>query len=101
MLRSDFTKSTKPRITLSEYYEEDYLMGKYHNQYPTEKTKKMWFQLRKTIENTFDDIEFRQKKIYGGYYLQDDGSSVCTLEALKTKIVLNYSTSNMSLIETF
>lgn len=97
---TDLTKSTKPRITLSEYLEEDYLAGKYHNQFPTEETKKLWSQLREAIENTFDDVEFRQKKIYGGYYLRDDGSSVCTLEATKNKIVLNYSTSDMNLIET-
>lgn len=97
---TDSPKSSKPRITLSEYIEEDYLAGKYHNQYPTSETKKLWNQLKETIENIFEDVEFRQKKIYGGYYLRDGGSSVCTLEALKSKIVLNYSTSNTSLIET-
>lgn len=98
-LGSDPAKSTKPRITLSEYIEEDYLAGKYHNQRLTEETKKLWVQLKDAIEDTFDGVEFRQKKIYGGYYLQDGGSSVCTLEALKTRIILNYSTSDMDLIE--
>ena len=96
----DLPKSNKPRISLSEYVEEDYLAGKYHNQYPTDSTKKLWNQLKERIENTFEDVEFRQKKIYGGYYLRDGGSSICTLEVLKNKIVLNYSTSDMSLIET-
>lgn len=96
---TDSTKTIKVRTTLSEYIEEDYLAGKYHNQYPTEETKKLWHKLKETIENTFEDIEFRQKKIYGGYYLRDGGSSICTLEALKNKIVLNYSTSNMTLLD--
>ena len=97
---SGSTKSSKPRITLSEYIEEDYLAGKYHSQYPTTDTKKLWSQLRKEIEDTFDGVEFRQKKIYGGYYLRDGGSSICTLEASKVKIVLQYSTKDMNLIET-
>lgn len=96
----DNLKSSNARITLSEYVEEDYLAGKYHNQYPTEEIKKLWNKLKETIENTFEDIEFKQKKIYGGYYLKDGGFSICTLEALKNKIILNYSTSNMTLLET-
>ncbi len=95
----DSPKSNKPRITLSEYIEEDYLAGKYHNQYPTDETKKLWNQLKETIENTFEDVEFVQKKIYARYSLRDGGSSICTLEALKNKIVLNYSTSDMTLLE--
>jgi predicted transport protein len=96
----DSTKSPKIRTTLSEYIEEDYLAGKYHNQYPTDETKKLWTQLKETIENTFEDVEFVQKKIYARYSLKDGGSSICTLEALKNKIVLNYSTSDMTLLET-
>ena len=96
----DSPKSNKPRITLSEYIEEDYLAGKYHNQYPTEEIKKLWNQLKETIENKFEDIEFIQKKIYARCSLRDGGSSICTLEALKNKIALNYSTSNMTLLET-
>ena len=93
------TEKTRSVTRLSEYVEEDYLDGKYHKQYPTENTKRLWNQLKEIIEETFEDVEFRQKKIYGGYYLRDGGSSVCTLEALKNKIVLCYSTSNMSLLE--
>ncbi|MCH7646983.1 MAG: hypothetical protein IIA83_00030 [Thaumarchaeota archaeon] len=89
----------KTRITLSEYDEDDYLNGKYHGQYPTENTKRLWYQLKKLIEDTFEDTEFRQKKIYAGYYLRDDGSSICTLEAFKNKIILCYSTSNRNLLE--
>ncbi len=93
-------KSTKVRIRLSEYTEEEYLTGKYHNQHPTDEIKKLWGELKKTIEKIFEDVEFKQRKIYGGYYLRDGGSSICTLEALKTKITLNYSTSDMTLLET-
>jgi predicted transport protein len=96
----DSTKSYKPRITLSEYVEKDYLAGKYHNQYPTDETKKLWNELKEIIENTFEDIEFIQKKIYARYSQRDSGSSICTLEVLKNKIILNYSTSDMTLLET-
>jgi len=89
----------KTRTTLSEYVEEDYLNGKYHSQYPTDHIKELWNKLKETIEETFDDIEFRQKKIYGGFYLRDDGGSVCTLEALKNRIMLCYSTSKTNVIE--
>jgi len=92
-------KSVKPRMMLTEYLEEDYLAGKYHNQFPTDQTKRIWILIRQEIENTFDDLDFKQKKIYGGYYLRDDGSSICTLEATKNKIILNYSTSDMKLLE--
>lgn len=92
-------KQDRSRTILSEYVEEDYLAGKYHNQRLTEETKKLWRQLKGTIEDTFDGVEFKQKKIYGGYYLQDGGSAICTLEALKTRIILNYSTSDVNLIE--
>ena len=85
---------------IAEFTEEDYLAGKYHNQYPTEEIKHLWKQLKRTIENTFDDVEVRQKKTYGGYYLQDIGSSICTLVAIKNKITLGYATKNMDLIET-
>ena len=98
-VKSKDTEKTKTITRLSEYVEEDYLDGKYHNQHPTEDTKKLWYQLKKTIEDTFEDVEFRQKKIYGGYYLRDGGSAVCTLEAIKTKILLCYSTSDVSLLE--
>lgn len=92
------TKSTKPSIPI--YSEDDYLAGKYHNQYPTDETKKLWSQLRETIENTFEDIEFVQKKIYARYSLVDGGSSICSLKALKNKIVLGYSTRDMTLLDT-
>ena len=98
-VKSKDTEKTRTIIRLSEYVEEDYLDGKYHNQHPTEDTKKLWNQLKETIEDTFEDVEFRQKKIYGGYYLRDGGSAVCTLEARKNDILLSYSTSDMSLLE--
>ena len=94
------SKSSKARTRLSEYIEENYLAGKYHSQFPTEETKKLWNQLKNAIEDTFEDIEFRQKKIYGGYYLRDGGSLICTLEIRKTQINLSYSTGNITLLET-
>ena len=88
------------KITLLEYTEEDYLAGKYDGTHPTEETKALWNQLRGKIEDEFEDIEFRQKKVYAGYYLKDGGSSVCTLEASRTKILLSFATTDMTLLET-
>lgn len=88
----------KTRITLAEYDEEDYLAGKYHNQYPTQETKSLYFKLKNAILDNFDKLEYRQKKIYAGFYSKDDGSCICTLEVLKNKIILTYSTSKKGLL---
>ena len=93
--------SSKPktRIVLPEYFEMDYLDGKYHDKYPTNNVKQLWNKLKNHIEDNFEDIEFKQRKIYGGYYLKDDGSTICTLEAFKSKIALCYSTRESNLLE--
>lgn len=88
----------KTRIALAEYDEEDYLAGKYHNQYPTQETKSLYFKLKNAILDNFDKLEYRQKKIYAGFYSKDDGSCICTLEVLKNKIILTYSTSKKGLL---
>lgn len=88
----------KPRISLAEYSEEDYLAGKYHNQYPTQETKNLYFKLKNTILDNFEELEYKQKKIYAGFYSKGDGSCVCTLEVLKNKIILTYSTSKKDLL---
>ena len=98
-MKSIDSEKPKTRITLSEYVEEDYLDGKYHGAYPTDDIKQLWHKLKETIEETFDDAEFRQKKFYGGYYLRDDGSSICTLEVRKNEIKLCYSTNKIDLLE--
>ena len=95
---SNSVKPTTSRIT--EFTEEDYLAGKYYNSCPTKETKDLWKQIKHAIEDTFDDVEFKQKKTYGGYYLQDRGSSVCSLVAFKDKVSLVYSTTDMDLFET-
>lgn len=88
----------KPRLTLSEYNEDDYLAGKYHGQYPTQEIKNLYFKLKNTILDKFDKLEYKQKKIYAGFYSKDDGSCICTLEVLKSRIILTYSTSKKGLV---
>ncbi|MGH2612766.1 MAG: hypothetical protein ACRDFB_06915 [Rhabdochlamydiaceae bacterium] len=88
----------KPRIALAEYNEDDYLAGKYHNQYPTQETKNLYFKLKSVILDNFDKLEYKQKKIYAGFYSKNDGSCICTLEVLKNKIILTYSTSKKGLL---
>lgn len=85
---------------IAEFTEEDYLAGKYYNSCPTKETKDLWKQIKHAIEDKFDDVEFRQKKTYGGYYLQDIGSSICALVAFEKKVSLVYSTTDMDLLET-
>ena len=90
----------KSRITLAEYDEDQYLEGKYHNQHPTPKTKNLYFKLKNVILDNFGKLEYKQKKIYAGFYSKDDGSCICTLEVFKHKIMLTYSTSKMDLLPT-
>ena len=91
----DSVKS-KAKNALPVYAEEDYLAEKNLN----EEIKKLWVELKNRIESMFDDVEFKQKKVYSSYRLKGDGHSICTLEACKNKIVLTYSTSDMTLLET-
>jgi len=93
----------KPIIRLEEYSEEDYLIGKYSrsgskNLKP--EIRKLWFELKNRILDKFEDIEFKQKKKYAGFYSKTDGSSLCTIHAINTLIRLDYSIKkNQGVIE--
>ena len=50
------------------------------------------------ISGSFENLEFKQKKQYGGFYSTQDGSSICTLVANKGKLNLYYSTTKKDLI---
>ena len=50
------------------------------------------------ISNSFENLEFRQKKLYGGFYSTQDGSSICTFVTNKGKLSLYYSTTKKDLI---
>ena len=89
----------KISITLDEYDINDYLAGKYdgRNIMP-EEIKKLYNKMLDMISNSFENIEFRQKKMYGGFYSSQDGQSICTFTTSKSKINLYYSTTKKDLI---
>lgn len=92
--RDEEISKRRPIIRLEDYSEEDYLIGKYaksgsKNLEP--EIRKLWFELKNRILDKFENIEFKQKKKYAGFYSRTDGSSLCTIHAINTKIRLNYS----------
>ena len=88
----------KPRLALIEYVEEDYLDGKYHGQCPSSEIKKLWHELKTNILDVIENLEFKQKKIYAGFYHTENGSCICTMEVLKHKIILTYSTTKKGVL---
>ena len=89
----------KMSITLDEYDTDDYLNGKYHRSCEgTEEIKQLYKKMLDIISGSFENLEFKQKKLYGGFYSTQDGSSICTLVANKGKLNLYYSTTKKDLI---
>jgi len=89
----------KMSISLDEYDIDDYLNGKYNRSCEgTEEIKKLYKKMLDIISNSFENLEFRQKKLYGGFYSTQDGSSVCTFVTNKGKLSLYYSTTKKDLI---
>ena len=71
---SQSKNKTKSIIRLDEYSEEDYLEGRYfNNRKPKESAKKLFKQLKNRISDTFQNIEFKQRKKYAGCYSKKDG----------------------------
>ena len=85
-------------IRLDEYSEDDYLDGKYGTQLPNESTKILFHKLKDNILDMFSELESKQKKKYVGFYSKKDGSAICTIEVLKTKLKLCYSTTQKDII---
>lgn len=81
----------KTHVTIAEYNEEDYLAGKYETTPPSSEIIKLWKDFKDLILDSFDKLEFKQKKKYGGFYSIDDNSCICTLDAQKNAIWLSYS----------
>jgi predicted transport protein len=96
---SQLKNKMKPLIRLDEYSEKDYLEGKYFdNRTPKESAKKLFVQLKNRISDTFQNVEFKQRKKYAGFYSKKDGSAVCTIEIFTTKLNIVYSTSKQGVI---
>lgn len=84
------TKSS-PKVKLQGYSEEEYLEGKYGNTVPSKEMKDLYSNLRNRILDTFPEIERQQKKKYIGFYSKKDGSTICTIVVLKSKLELRYA----------
>ena len=84
---------------IQEYTEEDYLNGKYDPRLKLpEQAKVLFHKMKDKILDTFQELEFKQRKKYAGFYSKRDGSAICTIEATKSKLKLIYSTSKKDLI---
>ncbi len=100
--KKETSSKRKPKSTsfirLDEYSEEDYLEGKHDTQIPTEEMKNIYFKLKNDILETFPDIEYKQKKKYAGFYSKKDGFAICTVEVLKNRLKLRYSTTKKDVV---
>ena len=90
----------KMSITLDEYDMDDFMDGKYGMvTKPTPEFRKLYKKMIDMILDSFDNLEFKQKKKYGGIYSVQDGQSICTFDpSFKTKIMFYYSTTKKDLI---
>ena len=87
-------KNNAPKTSshvLTEYLEEDYLNGKYGNTALSSKSKALWCDLKNKILDNFENLEFTQKKKYGGFYSTSDNSLICTMTSTKDTLTLDYS----------
>ena len=78
---------------LTEYIEDDYFNGKYGNTALSSKSKTLWHDLKNKILDNFENLEFKQKKKYGGFYSTSDNSLICTMTSTKDTLTLDYSTT--------
>ena len=94
------TQRTK-HFRSDEYDIEDYLNGKYDDRRGSipDNIKTLYNNLVNEISKKFDDIEFKQRKLYGGFYSTQDSSPICSFDVKKSKIDLYYSTSKTELIQ--
>ena len=89
----------KMSISLDEYDIDDYLNGKYDRRCEgTEEIKRLYKKMLDIISNSFENLEFRQRKFYGGFYSTQDGSAICSLVSSKERLNLFYSTTKKDLI---
>jgi predicted transport protein len=87
----------KPRLEAVEYSEEEYLDGKYDGITRSIETKNLYQKLRVGLLDRFE-LDVKQKKQYTGFYSKKDGSSICTVEVQKRKMILTYSTRDAGLV---
>ena len=84
-------KSHKKESDIIKHDEEDFLDGKYGSTKPSEKTRKLWYKFKSILLDKFENLEYAQKKKYGGFYSETDNSCVCTMFVTKDSINLSYA----------
>ena len=89
---------THTPIKLQEYSEEEYLAGEYGQSIPSEEVRKLYLRIKNLILDNFPEIESQQKKKYVGFYSKKDGSAICTIVVIKSRLELCYSTSQKDLL---
>lgn len=82
---------TKSYVKLDEYDEEQYLSGQYKTGNSSQETRELYFKIKKRLLETFEDIEFRQKKAYAGFYSTYNDACICTLDVGKSKVKITYA----------
>ncbi len=76
-----------------EYTLEDYMSGSYHmNTSPKNEAKSLFRKAMNAILDRYPDIEYGQKKRYGGFYTQD-GSLICCLLIMSKDVRIYYVTN--------
>ena len=101
LLRKNGGKSERKMIVAFDEYDiDDYMNGKYGMvTKPDSEFKNLYKKMIDVILNEFEGVEFKQKKKYGGFYLSEDGQSICTMDpSYRSKIMLYYSTTKKDLV---
>tara|TARA_Y100001936_G_C16001451_1_gene628142 strand:+ start:338 stop:1282 length:945 start_codon:yes stop_codon:yes gene_type:complete len=87
------------KVKLDEYDVDDYLNGKYHSSCKaSDEIKSIYKKMLDIISDSFENLEFKQKKMYGGFYSMSDGQSICTFVTRGSKLRFYYSTRKPDLI---
>jgi len=82
--------------TSGERSEEDYLAGKYyklHNKSatPTEEGIRLFKIMKNKILEKYPDLEVKQRSVYAGFYSTNDGSSICSISAIRNYLDFGYA----------
>ena len=87
------TDKPKNYIKLDEYDEEEYLNHGYNTGNASDGTRKLYFSIKTTLLEKFEDLEIKIRKAYVGFYNKNNDSCICTLSVQKSSIKLCYSTT--------
>ena len=72
---------------------DDYLNGKYGTATLSDTSQILWRDLKNKILDNFENLEFKQKKKYAGFYSTSDNSLICTMTSTEDTLTLDYSTT--------